>query len=131
MAKILIIEDEESIRENLLELLEAEEYEATGAENGLVGVQMAKSILPDLVICDLMMPEMDGYSVLKELRQDSVTAAIPLIFMTARADQNDKQRAMELGADDYLIKPCKSGVILKAIATHLSKGESMRNEARN
>ncbi|MBD1944128.1 EAL domain-containing protein [Coleofasciculus sp. FACHB-712] len=121
MAKILVIEDEEAIRENILELLEAEEFEATGAENGLAGVQIARTIRPDLIICDVMMPDLDGFGVLMALRQDPVTATIPFIFLTAKAEKADLRQAMELGADDYLTKPCTPEEILKAIAARLER----------
>jgi diguanylate cyclase (GGDEF)-like protein len=121
MAKILVVEDEEAIRENILELLEAEDFEATGAENGLAGVQMARTIAPDLIICDVMMPDLDGFGVLKALRQDPVTATIPFIFLTAKAEKADLRQAMELGADDYLTKPCTPQEILKAIAARLER----------
>ncbi len=121
MASILVIEDEESIRENMLELLEVEQFEAIGAENGLVGVYLAKSRLPDLIICDIKMPELDGYGVLRALRQDPVTAKIPFIFLTAKAEQSKLYRSMEQAADDYLTKPSTTREILKAIATQLEK----------
>ncbi|MFM6158592.1 MAG: response regulator transcription factor, partial [Sphaerospermopsis kisseleviana] len=89
MKNILIIEDEVEIRNNIQEILELSEFDTLIAENGLQGVQLAKDKHPDLIICDLMMPELDGYSVLTQLRQDFSTATIPLIFLTARADKSD------------------------------------------
>ena len=121
MKKVLVIEDERSIRENILELLEAEDFDAIAVENGIKGIEMAKQSKPDLIICDVMMPELDGYGVLKALRSEPSTAMIPFIFLTALADKNDTRRGMELGADDYLTKPCTPEELLKAIATRLEK----------
>ncbi|MCT7949570.1 EAL domain-containing protein [Ancylothrix sp. C2] len=121
MAKILVIEDELSIRENILELLDMREFDVIGAENGSVGLKMAMEQSPDLIICDVTMPEMDGYSVLKALRENPSTANIPFIFLTARADRLDMRAGMELGADDYLVKPCLPAELLKAITIRLEK----------
>jgi len=121
MSKILVIDDEESVRANLVELLEAEGFDVTGAENGRTGVQLARQHLPDLIICDITMPELDGYGVLAELRQDSATATIPFVFLTARADRSDLRQGMNLGADDYLVKPFTRDELLKAISTRLAK----------
>ena len=121
MKKILIIEDDRVIRENILEIVEAENFKAIGAENGSLGLRLAKQNVPDLIICDVMMPELDGYGVLKELRKDPVTAAIPFIFLTALADRADTRKGMEMGADDYLTKPCTPQELLNAIATRLQK----------
>lgn len=121
MKKILVIEDEESIRENILDLLDAEEFEACGAENGKIGIKLASEILPDLILCDVMMPEIDGYGVLERLRSQAETAAIPFIFLTARAERADTRKGMELGADDYLFKPCTAKELMTAIAIRLEK----------
>jgi two-component system sensor histidine kinase/response regulator len=121
MVKILVIEDEESIRENILDLLDAEDFEAFGAENGKKGVQLAIEKEPDLVLCDVMMPEIDGYSVIKALRSNPTTATIPFIFLTARVDKSDLRTGMELGADDYLTKPCTPDELLKAVRIRLEK----------
>jgi len=121
MVKVLVIEDEELIRENILDLLEAEEFEGLGAENGQVGVEIAKAQIPDLILCDVMMPQLDGYGVLEQLRCDPKTAMIPFIFLTAKAEKNDMRSGMELGADDYLTKPCLPDELLKAINTRLDK----------
>ncbi len=119
--KILVIEDDASIRNSLVDLLEAEEYTARGAEDGLSGVQAARAFLPDLIVCDIMMPELDGYGVLDQLRQDPATATIPFIFLTARADRTDLRKGMGLGADDYLTKPFTRADILQAIRMRLTK----------
>ncbi|MFB2919985.1 hybrid sensor histidine kinase/response regulator [Aerosakkonema funiforme] len=121
MTKILLIEDEQAIRENILDLLQEQNFEATAAENGLKGIETAKEIRPDLIICDVTMPDLDGYSVLQALKGDSTTAMIPFIFLTALADKANTRKGMELGADDYLTKPCRPVELLKAIETRLEK----------
>lgn len=121
MIKILVIEDEEAVRTNLLEMLDAEGFSVMGAQDGRTGMQLAQDYVPDLVICDIMMPELDGYGVLAELRRDPLTAAIPFVFLTARADRTDLRRGMELGADDYLVKPFTISEVLRAISTRLDK----------
>lgn len=121
MTTILVIEDEEPIRENLATLLEAEGYTVISAANGRIGVQLARQHLPDLILCDILMPELDGYGVYRELRQDPVTAIIPFIFLTARATQADLRAGMILGADDYLTKPFRREDVLQAIATRLAR----------
>jgi len=119
MKKILVIEDEVFIRENLIELLEIEGFEAVGAENGLVGVNLAKQSQPDLILCDVMMPELDGYEVLHALREDSATATIPFLFLTASADRNNLQKIREMGMNDYILKPFNIDKFLAAIANRL------------
>ncbi|MGL5510307.1 MAG: hybrid sensor histidine kinase/response regulator [Microcoleaceae cyanobacterium] len=126
MTKILVIEDETAIRENILDLLDAEEFEVMGAENGRVGVEVAQSMIPDLIICDVMMPDLDGYGVLESLRSHSETSTIPFIFLTAKADKSDARKGMDLGADDYLTKPCSSDELLRAIATRLEKQAKLK-----
>jgi CheY-like chemotaxis protein len=115
MKKILVIEDEVFIRENLIELLEIEGFEAIGAENGLVGVLLAKECHPNLILCDVMMPELDGYQVLDALRKDPVTSIIPFMFLTASADRNNLQKIRELGFNDYILKPFHVDKFLAAI----------------
>lgn len=128
MKKILVIEDEQPVRANILELLEAEDFEVIGAENGFIGAIWAQENLPDLIICDVMMPEVDGYEVLSALRQDQITAAIPFIFLTAMADKADIRQGMELGADDYLTKPFTRDELLGAIASRLTKHEAVMQQ---
>lgn len=125
MAKILVIEDEASIRENILDLLEAENFQALGAANGKVGIEVASQEIPDLILCDMMMPEIDGNGVLKALRSEPVTATIPFIFLTAKAEKTDIRQGMELGADDYITKPCTPQELLKAIAIRLEKQKAI------
>ncbi|MBL1177431.1 hybrid sensor histidine kinase/response regulator [Pantanalinema sp. GBBB05] len=118
---ILVIEDEPIVRANILALLRAEGFQAIGAENGQVGVQLAQSHLPDLIICDVMMPEMDGFDVLQVLRQTVTTKMIPFIFLSARSERQDFRQGMELGADDYLTKPFTRAELLQAITTRLNR----------
>jgi DNA-binding response OmpR family regulator len=125
MKKILVIEDELAVRENLVELLEAEDFQVFCTDNGFIALSWAQENLPDVILCDVMMPEIDGYQVLKELRQVPVTASIPLIFLTAMADRADMRRGMELGADDYLTKPFTREELLGAIASRLSRHETV------
>jgi two-component system sensor histidine kinase/response regulator len=119
--KILVIEDEEPVRENILEILEYEGFEAVGAEDGRVGLRRAQECRPDLIVCDIAMPEMDGYSVLAEIRQLPETAATPFIFLTARADRPFMRHGMELGADDYLTKPFSSAELIAAVTARLER----------
>jgi signal transduction histidine kinase len=121
MKKILVIEDEQVVRLNILKMLRSEGFEVLAAENGAVGVELAQSHLPDLVICDILMPELDGYGVLTALRQNSVTASVPFIFLTARAEHSDLRLGMNLGADDYLTKPFTRAELLGAITSRLKK----------
>ena len=121
MTKILVIEDEEPVRANILEILEAENFEAAGAENGQIGVDLALQHQPDLIICDIMMPDLDGYEVLTTLRENPATATTPFIFLSAKADRDDLRLGMELGADDYITKPCTCTELLSAIAIRLKK----------
>lgn len=119
--KILVIEDEESIRSNLVEFLEIEEFEVLEASNGTQGIQVAQAQYPDLILCDIMMPDLDGYEVLKILQEEVRTALIPLIFLTARTTREDVRKGMELGADDYITKPCTHEELIRAIKSRLAK----------
>ncbi len=130
MTKILVIEDETAIRENILELLEAQDFEAIGAENGRIGVQIATEQVPDLIVCDVMMPELDGYEVLEALRTNPLTVTIPFIFLTAKADKSDTRKGMELGADDYLTKPCRATELLRAVESRLEKQAAVDRQAQ-
>lgn len=117
MTKILVIEDNNLIRETVLELLESRGFEAVGAENGQVGIELAVAQIPDLILSDVMMPEQNGFEVFAALRSHPATASIPFIFMTA----SEMEKALELKADGYLKKPCSVAEILGAIATQLEK----------
>lgn len=128
MKKILIIEDEPSVRANILDLLSAEEFNAVAADNGATGVQLALSHRPDLIICDVMMPQLDGHGVLQALRQNPVTATIPFIFLTAKVDRSDLREGMSLGADDYVTKPFRPRELLQAINTRLAKKAAIEKQ---
>jgi YesN/AraC family two-component response regulator len=122
---ILIIEDETQTRNLFLKCLEFEGFCAVGASDGTTGVNLAQQHSPDLVVCDIMMPDMDGYSVLSALRKTPKTALIPLIFLTAKVTMNDLRRGMELGADDYLTKPCTVEQFLAAINSRLQRQDQL------
>lgn len=124
---ILVIEDDAITRHLFLDSLEAEGFVTIGAENGQVGIRQAEENLPDLVICDLLMPVMDGYSVLTKLRQNPLTAIIPFIFLTASNSKASMRTGMELGADDYLSKPATVDELLKAISIRLEKQSLLRS----
>lgn len=121
MTQILVIEDDSNVRTLILKLLKAEGFDAISAADGRIGVQLARVHEPDLIICDIMMPECSGYEVLEQLRQDAVTATIPFIFLSAKSDRTDLRQGMDLGADDYLTKPFKRAELLGAISARLSK----------
>ena len=105
MKKILVIEDEPEMRRNLTTILRLEKFHPLSAENGRVGVELAKKEKPDLILCDVMMPGLDGYGVIAALRADVETVTIPFIFLTAKGEKPDIRAGMNLGADDYLTKP--------------------------
>ncbi len=124
--KVLVIEDEAQTRDLFLRCLTFEGFGALGTESGTVGIQMAKTHLPDLIVCDIMMPDLDGYSVLSALRQEPETAAIPFIFLTAKVTMADLRQGMELGADDYLTKPCRVEQFLAAVTTRLERQDVLK-----
>ena len=129
MKKILIIEDESEMRRNLTTILRLEKFHPLPAENGRVGVALAKQERPDLILCDVMMPELDGYGVLQALREDPNTVTIPFIFLTAKGDKTDIRSGMNLGADDYLTKPVAKTDLLSAITTRLKRaGQTAKPE---
>jgi DNA-binding NarL/FixJ family response regulator len=121
MKKILIIEDQPIMRENLVTLLELENFQVCSAENGRRGVDLARGELPDLILCDVMMPVCDGHTVLETLRKDAATAGIPFIFLTAKGETTDLRAGMNLGADDYLTKPVAKADLLAAITARLER----------
>jgi len=123
---ILVIEDDAVTRNLFLDSLKTEGYDTISAENGRIGIQLAQEHLPDLVICDIIMPDMDGYDVLNALRQDPLTAIIPFIFLTGSDTKDALRKGMELGADDYLTKPSTVEQLLKAINTRLEKQALLR-----
>jgi two-component system sensor histidine kinase/response regulator len=130
MTKILIIEDAKDLREDVVEMLALEGYKAYGAEDGMVGVTVAKQEHPDLIVCDIMMPVLDGYGVLEKLRADPKTATIPFIFLTAKAERVSMRQGMILGADDYVTKPFMVNELLESIQTQLKKRADL-NEVAN
>ena len=131
MKKILIIEDDRVMRENTAEMLELANYEVVVAENGKFGVELAKSAKPDLILCDVMMPELDGYGVLYLLSKDAQTAGIPFIFLTAKTERTDIRHGMELGADDYLTKPFEEQELLNAVNSRLRRTDAFRKNHSN
>jgi DNA-binding NarL/FixJ family response regulator len=128
MNKILIIEDHAQMRRKLAMILERENFQVATAPNGLIGLDLARSDPPDLVICDIMMPELDGHEVLETLRADKATATIPFIFLTAKGDRIDQRAGMSIGADDYLTKPVQRDDLLDSIHARLKRRE--REEQR-
>ncbi|WP_448564960.1 EAL domain-containing response regulator [Trichothermofontia sp.] len=125
MKTILVIEDVRSLREEIVTILDCLDYTAIAAADGKQGIELARLHLPDLILCDIMMPEMDGYEVFQTLSQDPETAHIPFIFLSAKADKSDIRRGMNLGADDYLTKPFTSEELSEAIAARLAKQEAI------
>jgi len=130
MKKILVIEDEPQVRANISEILELGDFEPIVAKDGREGVQLAQENLPDLIVCDVMMPHLDGYGVLQVLRQEQTTDSIPFIFLTAKVDRSDFRQGMDLGADDYLTKPFTPDQLLGAIVTRLGKKASVERQAQ-
>lgn len=128
MKKILIIEDNEDVRENTAELLELANYDVSTAANGKIGLEMVKKLLPDIIVCDIMMPEMDGYAVIEALNIDNNTASIPFIFLTSKTEKTDMRKGMNLGADDYLTKPFTESELLDAIESRLKKHAFLKKE---
>lgn len=119
MKRVLVIEDEEILRESILTILQAQGFRAIGAENGHRGLDRVKEFRPDLILCDVRMPGLDGYEVLKSLRQDPVTAKTPLLLLTAETIENVIHQGESLGASGYLTKPFSTAELLTAIAAHL------------
>lgn len=128
MKSILLIEDNKEIRENTAEILELANYRVTTAANGKIGVEVALKIKPDLIICDIMMPELDGYGVLYLLGKNNATANVPFIFLTAKTEKSDMRKGMNMGADDYLTKPFDEMELLNAIESRLRKHDVFAKE---
>ncbi len=128
MKKILVIEDNQDVRENTADILELEGFEVTTAENGKIGVELATQLLPDVIVCDIMMPFLDGYEVLEELNKNPQTSSIPFIFLTAKTERTDLRKGMNLGADDYLTKPFTEEELLEAIESRLKKYDFLKEE---
>jgi YesN/AraC family two-component response regulator len=121
MPKILLIEDDRFNRNLFQECLETEGFNTISAKDGLSGIEQAKECLPDLILCDIVIPALNGYEVLSQLRKDPKTALIPFIFLTARAAKSERRQGMELGADDYLIKPLTVDELLAAVSARLER----------
>src|SRR5678815_1760288 len=125
MKKILVIEDEPEMRRNITTILRLEGFAPVAAENGRKGVETANKEKPDLILCDVMMPELDGYGVIKALHNEPATMNIPFIFLTAKGERTDVRSGMNLGADDYLAKPVDKNDLLRAIRTRLARAEQL------
>ncbi|ULC57892.1 response regulator [Flaviramulus sp. BrNp1-15] len=121
MKTVLLIEDDVVLRENTAELLELSDYKVLKASNGKIGVELAKNKLPDIIICDIMMPELDGYSALQILSKNKATNHIPFIFLSAKTERSDVRKGMNLGADDYITKPFTEDELISAIRSRLAK----------
>jgi CheY-like chemotaxis protein len=121
MKTILLIEDDSALRENTAELLELSDYKVHSAPNGKIGIEVAKKQLPDLIVCDIMMPEVDGYGVLEAISLEPTTTHIPFIFLSAKTEHKEIRKGMDLGADDYLTKPFEEEDLLSAIESRLAK----------
>lgn len=128
MKKILLIEDNDDIRDNTAEILELSNYSVITAANGKTGVEMAIEQRPDLIICDIMMPVLDGYGVLHALHKNAASKNIPFIFLTAKTERSDLRKGMELGADDYITKPFTGTELLNAVDGRLKKIDALKQD---
>lgn len=127
MKSILLIEDDTILRENTSELLELANYQVVTAPNGKIGLELAKNTLPDIIVCDIMMPELDGYGVLEGLSGNENTKHIPFIFLSAKTERKDVRKGMDLGADDYITKPFEEEELISAIESRLAKAAILRD----
>ena len=127
--KILVIEDNQQVRENIVEILDNEGFEMHQAENGIIGIEQSKKVQPDLILCDIMMPDMDGYDVLIHLRKNVLTSTIPFIFLTAKDTREDLRKGMQLGADDYISKPFTIDEILDAVNTRIHRIKEFKKKS--
>src|SRR5664279_3865955 len=127
MTSILVIEDNENIRENTAEILELAGYKVYTAPNGKKGMDIAVKKIPSVIVCDIMMPDLDGYGVLHFLKKNVLTENIPFIFITAKTERSDMRKGMEMGADDYITKPFDDIELLKAVEARLKKSAIMQN----
>lgn len=126
--RILVIEDAHPLRKDIVEMLQFEGFEVFGAENGKLGVEKAHAVHPDLIICDIMMPVLDGFGVLHQLQQEHTLATTPFIFLTARTDRMDIRQGMELGADDFLTKPFTAAELIRTVHARLQKVAAFEDE---
>src|SRR6186997_501115 len=128
MKRLLLIEDNDDIRSNTAEILELSNYKVIVAENGKIGIEKALEHLPDLIICDIMMPVLDGYGVLHAIHKNDSIRNVPFIFLSAKSEKNDFRRGMELGADDYITKPFNGTELLDAVDRRLKKFDLLKKE---
>ncbi|MGV3632230.1 MAG: response regulator [Bacteroidota bacterium] len=128
MKKILLIEDNDDIRDSITEILMLANYKVLVAKNGKEGIEAAQQEIPDLIICDIMMPVLDGYGVLHLLSKNDATSSIPFIFLSAKAERSDVRKGMDLGADDYLTKPFASAELLSALESRLKRSDNVKKE---
>lgn len=126
MKKILVIEDHALMRRNIVTILTMEGYTAISATNGREGLALARSEAPDLILCDVLMPELDGHQVLTALRADPTTASLPFIFLTAKGEKSDLRAGMNLGADDYLAKPVSRDELVAALTARFTRKSQQR-----
>jgi len=139
MKTILLIEDDTTLRENTAELLELSNFRVITAPNGRIGIDKVNEHLPDLIVCDILMPEIDGYGVLESVSKNPKTSHIPLIFLSAKTEHKEVRKGMNLGADDYISKPFEEEELISAIESRLAKAEivfkvlpiSKRNDEKN
>lgn len=127
MKKVLLIEDDTALRENTAELLELSNYEVLTAPNGRIGIELARENHPDVIVCDIMMPEVDGYGVLQELSMSTATSLIPFIFLSAKTEHKEIRKGMDLGADDYLTKPFEEDELISAIESRIAKAVILKS----
>lgn len=127
MKRVLLIEDDVVLRENTAELLELSNFEVITASNGKFGVDIAKNSPLDIIVCDIMMPELDGYGVLETLAKNEITKYIPFIFLSAKTERKDIRKGMDLGADDYITKPFNEEELISAIESRLAKAAILQD----
>lgn len=131
MNTVLIIEDDSALRENLTLMLSMNDFVTLVAENGKTGLELARKSKPDIILCDIMLPDIDGYRILQELRQEKELAGIPFIFLTAKTEMADLRKGMNLGADDYLTKPFKKKELLHVIKTRLERHQPDKDKDKD
>jgi DNA-binding response OmpR family regulator len=130
MKMVLVIEDKDIVRDAIQDWLEEEGFRVVGAASGALGIQLAQEQVPDLILCDILMPDTDGYAVLADVRQNPVTAAIPFIFLSVKGTRADVRYGMDLGADDYLTKPCTAKELINAVTSRLDKQARLQAQSQ-
>ena len=131
MKNVLLIEDDSVLRENTAELLELSGYNVITSSNGKLGITSAKENLPDIIVCDIMMPEVDGYGVLEALSKNENTKHIPFIYLSAKTERHDVRKGMDLGADDYITKPFSEDELISAIESRMAKAAILKEVREN